>query len=211
MSDRNLGPKSDPNLADLINKVKSDIFYSLNCVQIGTIETYDPATNTASISINFKRQLPTGDTLSYPLLAECPIFVLGGGGADISFPITSGDQCILLFNDRDISNWHYQGFTGVPDSPRSHSISDAMALVGIRNLMTATPTAINSVRIDAGDKKFSVINSVASLKTIVDALMTALTSLTMGPTGSISISPTSLAALSAVQASFDTLLDEGVV
>jgi hypothetical protein len=174
-TNRVLGPTANPQMADLINKAKSDVIYSLNAVQIGTIESYDADKNTASISINFKRQLPTGEVMEYPLLVDCPVFILSGGDCDISMPITSGDQCIILFNDRDIDNWHYSGSVDVPSTPRAHSLSDGFALVGVRNLKTAKPTSTSTVRINAGGKKVAIKNDAQSLKPLLDELFDQLT------------------------------------
>ena len=91
MTVKKIGPSADPEFADVINKVKSDISYALNCVQIGTIESFNKLLNTASVSVNFKRQLPDGSTLDYPLLCDCPVFILSGGGASIEMPISAGD------------------------------------------------------------------------------------------------------------------------
>lgn len=206
---RVLGPTANPQMADLINKAKSDVLYNLNAVQLGTIESYDKTKNTASISINFKRQLPTGDVLAYPLLVDCPVFILSGGDCDISMPITKGDQCIILFNDRDIDNWHYSGKVDVPSSARAHSLSDGMALVGVRNLTTASPTSDTTVRINAGTKKVAIKNQAANLATLMDSFFTILVGLTVGPT-SIPLSPASIAQLNAMKTQFRLLLDEGL-
>lgn len=208
MTNRILGPTANPQMADLINKAKQDIAYNLNAVQIGTIESYSAQKNTAQISINFKRQLPTGAILSYPLLVDCPVFILSGGDADLSMPIESGDQCIILFNDRDIDNWHYSGAKGIPSSPRAHSLSDGMALVGIRNLQTASPTSTTTVRINAGTKKVAIKNAAANMAVLMDSLIDTISGILVGPTN-IPLSPASQAQLAALKIQFRLLLDEG--
>jgi hypothetical protein len=205
---RVLGPTSNPRMADLINKAKEDVLYNLNAVQIGTIQSYSPAKNLASITINYKRQLPTGDTLDYPLLVDCPVFILSGGDADISMPIETGDQCIILFNDRDIDNWHYSGDTGVPSSSRAHSLADGMALVGIRNLKTATPTSTTTLRINAGSNKVAIKNNAANMATLMDSFIDTIISITVGPTN-IPLSPAAQTALTAFKLQWRLLLDEG--
>lgn len=210
MTNRILGPTTNPQMADLINKAKQDVLYNLNAVQIGTIESYDALKNTATISINFQRQLPTGDILAYPLLVDCPVFILSGGDADISMPIDSGDQCIILFNDRDIDNWFYSGETSVPSSARAHSLSDGIALVGIRNLKTASPTSQTTVRINAGSNKVAIKNSMANMATLMDLLIDTIVNILVGPSN-IPLSPASIAALQAVKVQWRLLLDEGLL
>ena len=141
MSTRVLGPSVDVELPDVINKVKNDIFYSLNCVQIGNIELYDPLTNSASVSINFQRKVPIGNPINYPILLSCPVFILSGGATSVQLPIAKGDQCIVLFNDRNIDDWWISGEVKVPPNGRAHDIADGLVLVGIRHMKTAKPTS----------------------------------------------------------------------
>lgn len=210
VENRILGPTADPQLADLLNQTTKNIMYNLNCVQLGTIELYNPLLNTAEISINFKRQLTTGEVMTYPLLLDCPVFILSGGDASIDMPIESGDQCIILFNDRNIDNWFYSGAVDVPDTPRAHNLSDGIALVGIRNLTTASPTSTTTVRIDAGSKKVAIKNAVANMKIIMDLFMDTLIAATVGPAHQ-PFDATTIAALTAVKVQWALLLDEGLV
>jgi hypothetical protein len=84
----------------------------------------------------------------YPLLIKCPVFHLYGGSAYMTFPIVAGDNCILLFNDREIDNWFVAGGVQAPTALRAHDISDAIALVGIRNLQNSIVNYLtNGVRI----------------------------------------------------------------
>lgn len=210
MTNRILAPQSKVELTDLILKVKQDISYNLNFVQIGTIQSYNPLTNSASISINYKRQLPTGDVLDYPLLVDCPVFILSGGDSCITMPITIGDQCIILFNDRDIDNWHYSGTVDVPATARAHNISDAIAVVGIRNLKTAQPTSVTAVCIDGGTKRVAIKNGAASFKILIDGLIDAVSAITVSETH-IPLSASSVAALQALKIQWALLFDEGLI
>lgn len=134
---------NDPQLSDLLALWQRQIMLSLNCHHIGTIGAFNPANQTATVSINYTRTYFQVDDVSgdqvpvqvnYPLLLECPVVCLGGGTGSITFPILPGDECIVMFNDRDIDNW----FTGAPAGPvnsnRLHAISDGIALVGVRSM-----------------------------------------------------------------------------
>ncbi len=224
MTTRVLGPSADPELSDVIHKIKSDVGYALNCVQIGTIESFNKLTNTASVSINFKRQLPDGSTLDYPLLCDCPVFILSGGGASIEMPITAGDTCLILFNDRNIDNWFYSGQVTTPANPRAHDISDGICLVGVRALTKAAPMSDKAIRLMGYSKKIAVKNTAASLKTIFDSLLDAIAALTvtiptaavmsgLTPIGNtvagISTVPINVLDFTAIKAQIALLLDEG--
>ena len=88
--------------------------------------------------------------------------------------------------------------------------SDGIALVGVRHLKSAQPTATQSVSINGGSKKVSIKNSVTNLKTVLDHLITALTTLAVNPSTHM-IMPTTVTALTNVQAELATLMDEGIL
>ena len=211
MTTRVLGPSADPELSDVIHKIKSDVGYALNCVQIGTIESFNKLTNTASVSINFKRQLPDGSTLDYPLLCDCPVFILSGGGASIEMPITAGDTCLILFNDRNIDNWFYSGQVTTPANPRAHDISDGICLVGVRALTKAAPMSDKAIRIMGYSKKIAINNTLGgSLKLLIDSLIDTISNLvTVGSATTQALDPATKALLVTLKTNFALLLDEG--
>ena len=72
--------------------------------------------------------------VDYPFLADCPVIALGGGNGALTFPITTGDDCLVFFNDRDIDSWFSGSSTSAPATLRLHSFSDGIILVGLRSL-----------------------------------------------------------------------------
>ena len=126
-------PVAIPEIRDLLTAMRREIFWSLNCAAPGIIQSFDASNQTAEIKVAAKRMV--GDNaMDYPLLADCPVVILGGGSAVLTFPIRSGDTCLILFCDRSIDNWFSTGSIAPPAGQRAHSLSDAVALVGIRNL-----------------------------------------------------------------------------
>ena len=122
--------KYPPDLTEVLNELKNEIFANMNCIQIGKIQTVN-SNQTVEIQIQVKRRI-SGDKISdYPLLVDCPYFVLSGGGAYIDMPIKKGDPCIILFNDRNIDNWWSTENIKEPADRRKHNLSDGIALVGI--------------------------------------------------------------------------------
>lgn len=124
---------SQPTLASLLDVFKDTIMMQLNCHQVGEIVSFDASTQTAEVEIKMLKMI-NGELKDYAILIDCPCVVLGGGEGRITFPIKAGDSCIVMFNDRDIDNWYAGGQKMCPRTERMHSFSDAIALVGIRNL-----------------------------------------------------------------------------
>lgn len=128
-----------PDLRTLLDGHAREIFDAFNCHLLGTVADITLETGfvpKVSVQIASKRLLPNGTVVDYPLLTECPLFVLSGGKAYIQMPIKIGDPCLVLFHDTDIDNWWTTGDVGVPNSPRSHSLSDGLVLVGFHNKAT---------------------------------------------------------------------------
>lgn len=124
--------RQNGNLATLLEAKGREIARSINCVQIGTIQSFNEVNQTAEVSLNFKRVI-NNEIREYATLVDVPCVVLNGGGGGLSFPITKGDICVVLFNDRDIDNWFVSGAVLEPNSARTHDMSDAIALVGINS------------------------------------------------------------------------------
>ena len=128
MSDQTRVP---PNLEDLFVEIKREVFATLNCVQIGRIQSFDATQQTAEIVLQVKRRVTPDTIADYPVLVDCPVFILQGGAAYIDMPIQPDDYCIVLFNDRNIDTWWDSANVAEPMTRRKHALSDGMAIVGI--------------------------------------------------------------------------------
>lgn len=153
-----------PTLTDALNLLRRDIMLNLACHHIGTIQSFNQAKQTCTATINYPKTIFTLNdngpvpvyvpTLQiYNVLVDCPVISLGGGKGALTMPIQQGDECLLLFNDRDLDNW-FQGGTGAAlATGRTHSFSDAIALVGLRsmgNVLTNFDTSRAILRGGAG-------------------------------------------------------------
>ncbi len=189
----NLIPQ-DPSLSDLLDLFKKEIFLNLNCHHLATVQSFDPATQTVTCTINYQKtifqlneqtQQYSAVLFNYPLLAKVPVVILNGGQAGLTFPITQGDQCLLLFNDRSIDNWFQSGQVGPVPQSRFHSLSDAIALVGIRNLntvisaydMTRALLFNGSAGVGVSSTKIKIFNGSTTLNTILQNILTQLEAL----------------------------------
>jgi hypothetical protein len=205
-------PILEPKITDALQALRTDIFRSLNCVKIGKIVAFNVTKKTADVQVNFKRMLPDGTLKSYPLLRDCPVFTLQGGGASIRFPITAGDQCLLVFSDRNIDAWFTTGGEGVPYDARFHDLSDGIALVGLDSL-TSTLAAYKTdeavmdylgAQFSLKGGKLAVANVTTDLLTAIELLIDTVSAVTTA-TGT-PLSGASIAALAAVKATFEALL-----
>lgn len=160
---------NEPTMKDLLDLHGKDLLLKLNTHHIATIKSFDPLKQTASATVNYKKtyfqpNAATGEytpvLVDYPIIIDAPVVVLGGGNGALTFPIEEGDECLALFNDRDIDNWFQGGGnTAAVATPRLHSFSDALLLVGVRSLANVIPnysTDAAELRNKLGTVKISV-------------------------------------------------------
>lgn len=192
---QNAVPVIDPSLNDAMSLMQKKINLDLTCHHIGTIQSFDPDTQTASVTINYTKTYFNYDPVTnsnvpfqvqYPMILDCPVICLGGGPASLTFPIASGDQCLLLFNDRDIDNW-FQGNPPMPvATPRLHSFSDAIALVGLRPITQSIPgydtsntvLQFGTTKVSVGESLVTIANNMTTLNTLLQDLISTISSLT---------------------------------
>lgn len=185
---------NEPSLADLLDLKKKETLLGLNCHHLATIQSFDADRQVATATINYKKtfiQLNPATGVygpvqkDYPILADCPVIVLGGGAGALTFPIQPGDECIALFNDRDINNWFNGSSNSQVASPRLHSFADAIILVGVRSLAN-TLDNYDSLRavlrngttlVGVGPTLIKIANQTTTLNTLLQSLLTDITAL----------------------------------
>lgn len=194
---QNLTVVRTPGLIDLLELFQNQILLDLNCHHLGTIQSFDATTQTAQVTINYKKTFFKTDSNSnsyssyltdYPLITSCPVIVLGGGGTNLTFPIKQGDQCVLLFNDRDIDNWFNGSSTSANATPALHAFTDCIALVGLTNsnsfiqnydtVRTLITNGTAMIGINPVNNKLTLTNGT-SLNTLLQQLCTQLENLTI--------------------------------
>jgi hypothetical protein len=198
----NVNEKMPPNLKEILDDKTAEIFASLNCVNIGKVESINSSEQTVEVTLQIKRLAQDGTSTAWPMLVDCPYFVLQGGGAYIDMPIAAGDFCLVLFNDRNIDTWWNTANMTDPRTPRKHSMSDGIALVGLNPKPQAldhdgTKTRVineNGIEFNGNTKTFV---THAELDTALQTFMTALnahvhTSASSGSPTTPPVSPMSL-------------------
>ena len=113
-----------------IEALKLDLFSSLRCALPGTVEAWDPETQTADIRPAVPGRLPgSSPTKPLPVLKDVPVFL--PRGLESQCTISPGDACLVIFSDYPLDAW-LTGDDTAPTPDRRHDLSDAVALVGFR-------------------------------------------------------------------------------
>jgi len=222
---------SSPNLQTLLDTWAFRILADFFCHRIGIIQSFDKNTLTASIKLVDKGRakgmeetengaLKQNDVLyDLPLLTDCPVVIIGGGGGFLNSPIQAGDACLVAFNDRDIDNWSVNGGVNVPNTIRMHDISDGIAIVGLYSQTNALQNYIDNafglqykqakIMID-NTGKIDISNKSNTLKVILQDLVNAVKNIKcLNPnTGSynLPVDPATITALETITNQLSSLL-----
>ena len=129
--------KTALNPAD-IAALKKEILSSVHCALPGTVESFDAERQTVCVRPAVRRKAGNG-TVDLPLVRDVPVFFPGSRTNAVTWPVSRGDECLLVFADLDIDAWFASGNAEEPASGRQHDLSDAFAFVGFRSSAAALP------------------------------------------------------------------------
>lgn len=126
------------NLGHVLDVLKDNINYNLNCIKVATVESFNPEDLTVCCKVANKRLRELKEDGSqilqdYPLI-YAKVHYLGWGDVGATFPIIPGMEGILLFNDRELETWFLTGQNGNLAYTRCHDLSDAIFICGLHSL-----------------------------------------------------------------------------
>jgi hypothetical protein len=136
----------------------------------GIIESFDVDAQTVSIqpATQIPYRGPDGAVtmLTMPLLLDCPVQFPAGGRVSLTFPVTKGDECLVVFASRCIDSWWQSGGVQPPAEHRMHDLSDGHALLGVRS----KPRALANVSTSAVELRSDDHNAIISLNPTTHAV-----------------------------------------
>lgn len=99
-----------------------------------------------------------------PVLDNVPVVFPRSGGAGLTFPVNSGDTCLLVFCERSLDLWLTVGGQVNPDDNRKFDLSDAIAIMGIFPFNeSSTAENNNDVLLTYADSKIRIKQNGAIL------------------------------------------------
>jgi hypothetical protein len=186
----------------LFRQVAENVSHDIRVAMPGIVQEFDPVKQTVTVTLSVKENVRlNGKPTNVPpdTLLDVPVVLPRAGGWNLTFPIQSGDECLVVFADMDYSAWWQSGsYQNNQAMKRRHSISDGFAILGpwSQPFTTQFPsysTTACELRSDDGNTKISMasgeITFLASGNTV-----------TIGP-GGITLNGTSIALQASEQAS----------
>lgn len=153
---------SDP--LEVLRMATDDALSALWIAAPCRIESFDPATMTANVTIlqQSRTTLPvpdqTGNWFSWQqpgMVQKCPVFCLQGGGFRVFAPPEPGDEALAIFAHRSIDEWWANGGSNQRSSLRRFAIEDAFILPGVFSKPNA-PSGINPAALEIRSKDGSI-------------------------------------------------------
>lgn len=146
----------DPQMTDrrMVRRFLADVWTAMP----GYIVDFDPATCTATVQLGVQAIVsnPDGSSQNVPItvLPDVPVVFPRGGGCALTFPVQTGDECLVVFGSRSCGGWKQSGGSQVQSAPgRMHSLSDGFALLGTSSqphVIGSLSTTTTQLRSDDG-------------------------------------------------------------
>jgi hypothetical protein len=111
-----------------------------------------------------------------PILNNVPVIFPRSGGASLTFPVSAGDTCLLIFIERSTDLWKTQGGQVTPDDNRKFDLSDAVAIMGLFPF-TETSQADNN-----SDVKLTYAGSTIRIKSSGEIVLQTDSTIAIGTT-----------------------------
>lgn len=163
----------DGNESQTLEAHRHAIFGSLRVAMPGIIQSFDPDAVTCTVlpAIYGQRLRDDGTLVSeeLPIIPDVPVVFPRGGGCTLTFPVKTGDECLLVFSDRCIDFWWQSGGVQEPVDPRQHDLSDAFAIVGPQSQaqkISGISTTAAQFRSDDGSTYFEINPTTKRIKLV---------------------------------------------
>lgn len=105
-----------------------------------------------------------------PVIPSVPLVYPGGGGFVVTWPMTVGDEVLLVFSDDSLDKYlNIGGAADIdPEDDRRHHLTDAVAIAGIGSLGKATSVSSTAVQIGTNGGTFQGAALGADLDTYLN-------------------------------------------
>lgn len=122
---------AESSLTGAIQTVIDVAMESFNTCLPGTFETYDFSSQKASVQPMLTKKYADGVVQTFKPIAEVPVMFPRTKNSGITFPISRGDGCLILFTQRSMELYLNSGEISNPGDPRKFDLSDAIAIPGL--------------------------------------------------------------------------------
>lgn len=135
---------SKRSLYEALERSMNIIGAQLHVCLPGRVERYDHTQQRADVVPLLRERYADGQVTEAQVITNVPIVFPRSGGASLTMPVNRGDGVMLHFTDRSLDEWLGNGGTVTPSDPRSHDLSDCIAVPGLYSFSDQSPQDNNS-------------------------------------------------------------------
>lgn len=124
-----------PNDLTSVLKLSLDGFgQELNCVRVGIVQEFIAEQQIVRVKIASQRLMSISADGTQNTQDYAEIYAkLCYASPYVTFPPQVGDECVLLFNDREMESWWINGSANQRAYDRMHDLTDCIAICGLRS------------------------------------------------------------------------------
>lgn len=182
----------EDGIVNVLREYVDSLLEQVHTCMPGRVESYDESTHEATIKPLIRMRQKSGVLIDIPPIANVPIMLPSTGVFSLEYPLSIGDEVLILFSETSIGNWleSSAGSMADPEDTARFCLTDAIAIPGLWPF-SVLPQSKNSIKIsktgeitvvnEAGatvvmdaSGLISVKNQTASLKSLMDALWSDL-------------------------------------
>ncbi len=132
---QNLAERS-PDPDEILRRNNDNLSRQIRVSIPASVVSFDPVKQTITAQPLIREKLvnrQTGETgfVTLPQILDVPVCFPRAGQYAMTFPVTAGDECLLVFQDTNIDSWYASGGIQNWNDRRSHHITDAVAILGV--------------------------------------------------------------------------------
>lgn len=119
----------ETTLSEAISNTIAVLLSQIYTALPGRFESYKK--EKASVKPLIKKTYIDGSIVSLPVITNVPVMFPRTQTAGITFPISKGDGCLLIFSGRSLENWLSSGKDSEPGDNRKYDLTDVIAIPGL--------------------------------------------------------------------------------
>jgi len=128
------------SLANVLRNGFRELMKGIHTMLPGVIDSFNPATQRAQVSLATAQETVEGKKVSFPVLINVPVQFFRWGSFSMTAPINKGDECCVIFSERSMDLFLQQGGVDkVPNDARFFDLADAFAIPALNSDANIVP------------------------------------------------------------------------
>lgn len=146
-----MAESTGPTLTEAIEAVVKTALNQINTCLPGEIRKFDVDTAKADVKPLIQRKFADDTVQELPVITNVPVVFPRTKTGGLTFPLTAGDGCLIVFSQRSLERWSGTGVDSEPGDTRKFDLSDAICIPGLF-AFTASNIASNNSDLEITNK-----------------------------------------------------------